>query len=227
MSVDFDDTSNYYALSGVGSTTSRTFMLWFKQRSGAVSGNLFDFADSGATQFQRMLLSSSLLGARAGGGGSDTFFGASPTLGGWICIAYVCTGTGANQVSVYWRQQGDASFTSMTMTEVAFTAATLLVNNLASGSVCSYYDQKEWSVGLTLSELNAEYASFAPVKSANLFRWIKLDTGANTGIDSSGNGFDMSVTGTPTTGADNPTFPSVAYVDRPLNRGISRGVWHG
>ncbi len=72
-----------------------------------------------------------------------------------------------------------------------------------------------WTVELTDAEIDAEYYSAVPVKTANLWADYRLPNAAGALTDSSGNGRTLTLTGTVTDGGADPTIPSASlYLPR-------------
>jgi hypothetical protein len=78
------------------------------------------------------------------------------------------------------------------------------------GHICA---GKIYSRELTAAQWNTEQATqLAPVSTTNIYAYYRMLTGSGAGTDTSGNGNNATVDGTPQTSADEPTFGGAAFI---------------
>lgn len=144
-------------------------------------------------------------------GGETDLTGPTLTIDTWFFI--LITRTNTSQKLYYGTEAGG------TLTEV--TASDSHTNNANIQEVWVFddiYTEKfngeiayfrMWAASMTAAEADAEWRSTTPVKSGVLVD-LRLAAAASAGTDSSGNGYDFTVTGTLTDGGTNPTPPAGA-----------------
>jgi hypothetical protein len=138
---------------------------------------------------------------------SFTNIGGAPTLTDWICFALTGTTAGAGSLIGYWQDNAGGGFTSNSETGLGFTNyLDSLWSTSNVGMQAAFY--MEWNVVLTLAQLNAQFLSATPVIGSGLRRYLALASSTSAGMDSSGNGYNFTVSGTVTTGASAPVFPT-------------------
>ena len=135
----------------------------------------------------------------------NTLFLGSLTVGTWYFL-----GLSISNSSSFARKRalGDPTFTSYSRAGQLAQANRLRIGESHFGSerlagAVAYF--KLWSAGLSAAELEAEYASATPVRTANLYSFYRFDTASTT--DNSGNGRTLTATGTPGSEAS-PILPS-------------------
>lgn len=142
----------------------------------------------------------------APGGFND--FASQPTWANWNCFVMTGTTAGANSLKGYWRDNGGSSFTSQSTTGLSFTNAIDSIGYFYAPVAMTMAYYMEWGVVLTPTEIATQFLSATPVvQLANLRRYMPLTAATGAGADSSGNGYNMSITGTLTNGASLPSFP--------------------
>lgn len=129
----------------------------------------------------------------------------SLVVGQWSQVAIAQNGTAT---SLYTGDAGGA-LTLTSLTRAAPNPATQIrigedrYGGFINGRIAAF---KQWTVALTLAEITAELAQFAPVRTANLLRYHPFHVAELT--DYSGNGNTLTTIGAPTTEAD-PPIPEV------------------
>lgn len=144
--------------------------------------------------------------------GNDTFnhFASNPVFGDWTCYVLTSTTPGAGSVNGYFQDNAGGGWVNLSLTGVAITLAYDYISGgvttVGMPSTFAYY--MEWNTVLTQAQINQQFVSSVPVVAlSNLRRYLPLANTTTAGNDSSGNGFNMTVAGTITNGASNPTFP--------------------
>jgi hypothetical protein len=145
--------------------------------------------------------------------GTTTNFASRPAAGVPFFWAITCSGTGANTFNGYWARASDTSFVTAARAGVSVATPTVLAFH--------NYANSDWLDGnlsfvrcfdavLTSAELWAEMWSPIRQRLTNINFDVRLQD-LNDFVDLSGNGRNLTVTGTVTT-ADAP--PIVRYVPR-------------
>lgn len=214
MSTLFDTNTSdvLFGTTNLASNVLRTVLLWakFTVVGAGTSRVLTMLNDAGPTHSQKIewaaanhlfLNQDSITG---------TQFGTDPTLTNWTCYAMTATAAGANSLIGYFRENGAGSFTTLPVTGIAsFTASSITVGQIANATAAAEFAFfREWDAVLTPTELNAEFASATVVRTANLRRNLPMTNAASAGTDISGNGFNLTISGSLTDGASLPTFPA-------------------
>lgn len=126
--------------------------------------------------------------------------------GAWFFFALVGDGT---NVRAYARLEGETSLSSLTgISQGAYTAAGL---TFFSDAFDEYFDGygryfRVWSAALSEAELLAESASATPVRTSNINADYRMGSTTDDNEDASGNGFNMTVNGTPANNASEPSI---------------------
>jgi hypothetical protein len=214
MSVRFDGTANtpYTATTGLPSTSVVTVTFWARivVDRNAFSGLCAVAASvGGASVFMtqtdsdgttlRMWDTAASLGSQA------------MTVGTWYQLAYVVSGANASFYS------GPASTLNVSSTaSFAPTGSTpgylsigrdQFSGDYLNGGIAAF---KMWNAGLNATEVAAELAQFAPVRSANLLRYHPFHVAETT--DYSGNSNTLTAGTTAATTESDPPIPEVAGV---------------
>jgi hypothetical protein len=123
----------------------------------------------------------------------------------WAFVALVGSGT---TLDVYVRLEGEGSLTTVSFTQSTFTEAALYINSDSYAedfaSIRRY--TRVWSAALSAVELQAESVSATPVRTSNLNSDFPMGSTTDDNEDASGNGFNLTVAGTPTNSGDEPTI---------------------
>ncbi|MGW4469659.1 LamG-like jellyroll fold domain-containing protein [Nonomuraea sp. NPDC004354] len=208
MAVRFTaDGQQYTRTISLGTVSAWTVAFWFKISVdlNAISC-LWQLTDAEGATFSRLRLSTDGLSLlfQQQGGSSASVTGRTLTAGTWYFVAVSVNGTTGQLIS---RAPNDASFTVEALTGLnsgGTDHATLVIGNdlfggePVNGAMASF---KHWSgVALSQAEVEAEYASNLPRRTANLRRWHPFTREA---IDYSGNAQTLSG-GTGATFEDGP-----------------------
>ena len=141
--------------------------------------------------------------------GTSANFTSAPTWGNWNCYAITNATAGANSFKGYWQDNAGGGFVSQSINGISFTVTNDDIANLYLNQSMTMAFYMEWSVPLSLSDLNTQFLSNAPiVQLGSLRRYNILSNSATAGNDTSGNGYNMTVNGSISDGAGLPTFPS-------------------
>lgn len=146
------------------------------------------------------------------GGAGGNFTTLAP-YGQWN-FKYMTAGTaGANSVNANWCDNSTRTFsTLLSLTGIAtFTPSVEAIGQVAQNGlvVADFYNYIVFNGVLTAAQMLAQSKQVAPITGSGLTvqRWIRMDNAATAGTDYSGNGNNMTISGTLTDGASNPTFP--------------------
>jgi hypothetical protein len=129
----------------------------------------------------------------------------------WYHVAMTCAGTGANNVIVYVNGSSDitiAGNSNVTQTKMYF-GNDRYDNEYFGGTIAAI---KVWNAVLSQGEIANEMRCYLPIITSNLNTWLPCidSTLANNALDMSGNGYNMTVGGTPTIGHGPPIPWSIA-----------------
>lgn len=139
--------------------------------------------------------------------GSNSF-GASPTPPtGWVAYAISCSGIGAGSLQGYWRQNADTAWTTgPSVAGVSFAPTEFDLFNFGLTSTAEVRYLRIWDAVLSAAELSIEFGRPDIARLANVRLNCPLNNAATAGNDISGNGFNMTVFGTPVDGSSEPVF---------------------
>lgn len=218
MTVLFDTNSgdNINVATNLASNVNRSCCIWakFTIAGAGTQRSIMTLKDSGPVHSQDMTYSTGdhlVLGQSSG---TSTNFPSDPTITNWTFYGSTATTAGAGSYNGYFRDNSAVAFTTLSSTGIAsFTPTTLVIGqvNIASGVPAAEMGFfKEWDAVLTPTEMLAESFRATPVRVANLRRYVALSTAATAGTDTSGNGFNLTISGTLTDGASAPIFTSAA-----------------
>lgn len=206
------------ATTNLSNPVSCTKLVWAKLAATPTNFQTFLGTYNGAhSSFSSLFSDASghlVIGTAAG---TVANFASAPAWGNWNCYAMTNAAAGANSFKAYWRDNVGGAFTSQSMTGVAFTAANDDVANSYLNKAMTMAFYMEWSVPLSLSDLNTQFLSATPVvQLGSLSRYNILSNSATAGNDISGNGFNMTAIGV-SDGVGLPTFPAVVLGLAQLN----------
>jgi hypothetical protein len=197
------------ASTNLSNPQSCTKMVWAKLAATPTNfQTILNTRNSGATLFNQLFVDSSGNLNIGTAPGTFTNFSANPTYTGWVCYVMTSTTVGAGSLIAYYQPNAGGGFTSASITGQAFTISTdeIASEQLNQAATMAFY--MEWNIVLTPTQLQSQFLSQSPnVALGNLSRYEQMTNAATAGIDSSGNGFNMSVVGSLTDGASLPTFP--------------------
>lgn len=133
--------------------------------------------------------------------GGFTNFASSPAVGEWFFWALRMEGTGAGQVTGYWRGLNASSFVTVASSQTSFTPAHIgvgsntWVDEWLNGRIAAV---KAWNAVLTAAELEREMLSYRAVRRADLYLETPLvaATVADNVTDFSGNARNWTIGGT-------------------------------
>jgi len=137
-----------------------------------------------------------------------TNFASSPSAGTWV---HMYMRANATNVQAGWRALGSTSYNTVSVAHNAsFTTALVQLGQNSWGDRADgkYAAIKIWDVALSDAEMEAEWMSLSPVKTASLNLWVPgIWTGSTDRVkDLSGNARDFTAGGTLTDG-DGPPVP--------------------
>jgi hypothetical protein len=215
VAVRFGGTAGYSATTGIPAGPASTFLFWL-------------YPETTAPAFQSLIYLRNAAGANrwfeTAGATIDTFSdvsGATTTAGAiaantWYRVAITDNGTTttiylATQAGVFGTYTGNSPPPATpTLMRLAEAGATGGVERL-TGRMAAL---KSWSATLTATEVAAEFAQFAPVRTTGLVRYHRF-TNAATGATAQGGGAStLTVVGTITDAADPVGIPESAAVAR-------------
>jgi hypothetical protein len=211
------------ATTNLASFNNCTKMLWVQHASApAALMSLIGMYSSGATDYTEIVSGwNSISGALALQLQSGAVeFGSLPTTTDWVCYAFTSATAGAGSVIGYWQDNAGGGWNTATRTGVTASNNTDCIaggGGLGNPTVnisMAYF--KEWNTVLTPTQLTQEFNSATVVNTANLNRYLAMSAAGSAGTDTSGNGFNMTVSGTLTTGSSNPTFPTIVQAVAPF-----------
>jgi len=128
-------------------------------------------------------------------------------VGVWQRVA-LAVGTGGNATSYYGTATGPLAVATTAVMTSPTAGDKLMIGNdqggnqWLNGREAAY---KMWNATLTQAEIEREFQSYLPVRTANLLRWhpwVKAET-----TDYSGNGNNLTAGSTATTTEDGPPIP--------------------
>lgn len=141
-------------------------------------------------------------------------FASRPTNDTWFFFAITRNGTGTENTNIYWTYLDPVSMVTAAGTPTGTTTPTSY--NLGNDGFDDWggvhlAHVRCWDAELSQSELESEAASGAPVRSSNLRYYHPLANNTDTG-DDSGNGYDLTFSGTLTTETDPPLAADASLV---------------
>lgn len=189
--------------------------------AGGSGGLLTNLTDSGPSNAAGLTFASSSVFQLTQTPTGNVSFGSAPSTSGWFFWAITNAGAGAGNLLGYWQNNAGGGFVTASQTGLSFTPNNDYIGQVGSAT-CSaefaYY--KEFDSVLTPTQLAAQFLSAAPISGPTCRRHLVMAAAASAGTDTSGNGFNFSVSGSLTDGADNPTFPSSSPNGGMLLRGV-------
>lgn len=188
------------------SQTSSTWMAWVKP-GGAGDEDLMDIRGT-SLRVANLIRTSGNFGWYDGATVVD--LGIALTAGVWTFVYIKFTGTGANQIEIgHWPAGGSlTTYTGTLLNNVTITWLRLGGNPFDPADV-GVSGFKVWNSVLTSGEIAIERGYFEPQKaSAYMALPMTAGTVAACALDSSGNGRDFTVNGSPATEAGPPLFNS-------------------
>lgn len=207
MSVRLDVGDFYFGSTPSPPRTSYTICGWAKEFAvGAFHClcSLEDDVGSAANGVYLGLINSTGLVVFDAGGQQDFADAGDYDDDNWFFFALVGSGT---SVTAYARLEGEASLTSLSgLTQAAFTAAAVFIGG-------DSFDEdldgemryiRIWDAALSSVELQAESESATHVRTADIYGVYPFADTTDEELDISGTGNDLTVFGTPSTGASEP-----------------------
>ncbi len=206
--VSFNGTNTRYTRTALGLGGSFTMACWVKI---VVDQNTYTSVlaqgDGASNYYHLGTGSTGTLFTRDSTSGAGANSGYDFPIGTWVYIATVNDTGAGNDLMGYkpaggsWTPLalGAATVTGPSDTNTFYIGADSFGGWL-NGSVAAV---KIWTVALTDAELQAEAATYAPVKTSGLWAAYSFENGPQTN-DESGNGRTLTAVGTPTTDASGP-----------------------
>lgn len=195
MPVRFDGTTTDFltlTATGAPSTTAFTQIFWMQVVNANAGANRYfsDMFDTGAVN-RVSLWRPSDNNDELVSNASLVDLSANEDESSWQMWALTCSGTGAaDLIARRWKAgDPDGTYASVTATGRSFTVAEWYLSGsyFATGRDARICFVKVWDAALSLAELQAERARGVPVRSSNVNRYHRLETGTDT-TDYSGNG---------------------------------------
>jgi hypothetical protein len=202
MAIRFTDTGQeFYSADGLPTTRLFTIGFWFymvthRYNPASVTDNVWWSMDDG-TRNQYTYCSASgatpILVLDWPGNGNSDAVGASVNLLTWYKVAAVVNGKSATLYQSPIDQPLVAYSSKKYQLPSGALRLTIGDSNIDPGvdwpdaRIASY---KQWDAALTADELAQEFATYGPVRTANLNRWYSFAT--NDPTDGSGNGYTLS-----------------------------------
>lgn len=209
-SVRFNGTSGKYSRSATGLATNFTWTCWAKMAvSRGTYSQMLAQDNAGGNYYQFGATSTGTVLGRDGTSGAGVNTGVTIPIGTWMYIGCVNDTAGGGTDIFGWKIAGGSWTTYAQSPGVTVTgpadANTFYIgsngfNNWFNGSIAAV---KVWTVALTDAELQAEAATYAPVKTSGLWANYKFNAGPQT-TDDSGNGRTLTAAGTPTLDSSGP-----------------------
>lgn len=211
MAVQFNAEEGYISTDAAAPRTLYTVTCWCYL---SVDRNAFSTVwGSSASDTNYQILQTTSNGQRLAvvPNSSANVLGPTMTVGTWYKVAVTRNG---NAVQMLYAAEGTSTLTVVSGTfsdpSDGNTATTFRVGGSAfagewlNGRVHAI---KQWSSVLTQTEIEAELAQTAPVRTSGLVRYYPfLDSDDLAGLDESGNGYHLTASGTPTLAAG-PNIP--------------------
>ncbi len=205
-----------YASTNLSNPQSFTKLLWAQ----------FAGTPTGTTKLQASYDATSVYWASLGGGytsgdlavitkpqsGVWTNFSSQPNWTNWNCYALTGTTAAAGSLIGYWQDNAGDGFLSASATGQNFTNSQDQIGHAGTQNqaiTVAFY--MEWNTVLTPAQIATQFSSPTPIVAlGNLSRYLAMSSVASAGTDTSGNGYNMGVSGTLTLGASSPSFPASA-----------------
>jgi hypothetical protein len=209
MSVQFDATVSttpklQVALTGIGSN-GVTVGGWYYHTASRSLGRIFNFALS-TTNYVCWGFGTTANQLRYVTTGPETA-GATLTVNNWYYVAQVWTPTTGTDDVGYHGSLTAASLTALSAANGDTISGSWVLqlgndafNSSLNGRLCNV---KLWNNSLTAAEVQAERWSWHPQRTTDLWGWWPLDGNGNI-QDYSGNGRNLTLTGSPTEAAGPP-----------------------
>lgn len=218
MSVRFDTDSNdvLFSTTNLLSSVNMTVCFWIKFVTAGAGfiRQMWSLQNSG-NSVNNSLIWTAANAAQMSSGANAVSLSGTPTIGDWLFMAYTATTAGAGSAIAYWRDNVDVALASaVSVTGSSFTPAILslgqVAQNVAAAAELANY--MEFDSVLTATQLLAQSKTITPITAGGLTlrRNIAMLNAATAGNDTSGNGFNLTISGTLTDGASSPTFPAAA-----------------
>lgn len=214
MSVAFDTNSSdvLFTSANLASAVQVTYCFWakFTAAGAGLVRDLFTLHDAGPTNTVKLdWTSGNTLQVLAS---TNANFGSTPTIGNWNFYALTAGAAGAGSVIGYFRDNASGSLASQAVTGVSFTPNTLTLGQVgAATSAAEFAYFMEFDNTLSAAQVLTQSSRSTPITSGlTLRRYLALTNAASAGTDTSGNGFNLTVSGALTDGASLPAFPTAA-----------------
>ena len=208
--VRFDAVGDKYSRSASGLAGTFTWTCWVKPVVDRNTYTSFIAQDNaGANYYFIGTLSDGTTISRDATSAAGVSSGVSMTLGTWYYVACVNDTAGGGTDIFGWKPAGGSWATALLGSGVTATGPsdsnTFYIGNSGfsdwfNGSIAAV---KIWTVALTEAELQAEAATYAPVKTSGLWANYKFNAGPQT-TDDSGNGKTLTAGGTLTLDSSGP-----------------------
>ena len=218
-SARFDGSGERYTGPSIGVQSAYTMCCWVMVPtipSGGILQSIESLGNSGTQNSELSLLSNgttnTLLAIHDGGASQAT---RTIAAGQWAFCAYVYVAGGRK---LYLWRDGDSSFEVLSLADRGtgtFSASVLYIGRNFAGDPLNgrVAAVKVWTAALSQADLNNERKGYNPVRTANLWGSYSFWGGPST-LDESGNGRNLTATGTMTAEAGPPisqTATGIAY----------------
>jgi hypothetical protein len=211
--VRFNAGTMKYSRSASGLGASFTITFWAKIAVDRNALSCFFCQDNAASNYYMIsTLADGTTLRRDTSGGGNVSSGVSMAVGTWFFVGCVNDTSAGPGTDIFgWKIAGGSWTTAVTNANQAVSgpadANTMYLggdgfgtSDFLNGSLAAV---KIWTVALTEAEIQAEAATYAPVKTANLWANYKFNAGPQT-TDDSGNGRTLTQAGTPVLDSSGP-----------------------
>lgn len=211
MSVVFDTNSSdvLYTTANLppGISTRCGWTKFTAIGAGGSGGHLTDLQDSGPSHQFGLNMTSGPVFELINYPNAGASFGSNPSTSAWFFWAVTNAGTGAGNCIGYWQNNTGGGFVTVSGAGLAFTPTQSSLGQVGSATCSAEFAYfMEFDSVLTPTQLASQFLSATPLTSAR--RYLVMTAAASAGTDTSGNGYNMTVSGSLTDGASNPTFPT-------------------
>ncbi|MCA0455663.1 MAG: LamG domain-containing protein [Chloroflexi bacterium] len=155
--------------------------------------------------------------------GGDETNGTGPTMTVDVWFFFMATRSNSG-LTFYWGTEAGGTLNTATASHSHTPSTSTDKRWFIGNDVYSDFFNGEgayvgfWNKTFDATEVDAQYRSTTPVNTADLVAFYALAAAASAGTDSSGNGLNMSVTGTLSDGGSNPVPPVAVTVTQSAYR---------
>lgn len=219
MPVRLDGTTSDFlelTSTGIWSSTSYTVTFWMQVVNANAGANrtFFSISNAGGSEQRVWRPGSNIDGYIQNPGPVLANMDSNEDESSWHMWAITASGTSAGNGNVYRWKAGDpdGTYGTLSFTPNSFTPVEIYVGGTyySTGRDARFCFIKAWDQALSLAELQAERASGAPVRTANLNRYHRLLDASDT-ADYSGNGRTIALNGAVTEGSEPVGWPGLQF----------------